>query len=144
MEEAENQNCNPGVWLRAKETAEAVHVLEGLVDDREADHRVDEVRIGVNPAEHAEQQRRAVPERKEADVLHDVLQPVEEEDHADQEQQVVISGHHVLGTEIHQRNNRSTLQPLQVYGVLARYAMRFEDGTREGQYKRDAQEHSFH
>ena len=35
--------------------------------------------------------------------MRDVLQPVEEEDHAEQEQDVVVAGHHVLGAEIDER-----------------------------------------
>ena len=39
-------------------------------------------------------------EREQRDVEKDVLQAVEEEDHAEEEEQVVVSRHHVLGAEI--------------------------------------------
>ena len=54
----------------------------------------------------------------------DVLQPVQKEDDADQEQQMVVAGDHVLGAEIHQRTDRRTVESLQEHGVLARDAMR--------------------
>ena len=58
--------------------------------------------------EHADEQREAVPDREQADVEQDVLEPVEEEDDADQEQQVIVSGHHVLGAEIHEWPDRAS------------------------------------
>ena len=64
------------------------------------------------------------PMREQADVLDDVLEPVEEEDHADQEQQMVVAGDHVLGAEIHQRADRAAIEPLQEHRVLARHAVR--------------------
>ncbi len=112
--------------LTPEEPPEAVHVLEGLVDDRKADDRVDEEGIRVNAAEHAEQQRRAVPDREQADVQEHVLQPVEKEDHADEEQQMVVAGDHVLGAEVQQRTDRLSLKPLQEHRVLAGHAVRLE------------------
>ena len=53
--------------------------------------------------EDAEQQRGRVPDGEQADIEADVLQPVEEEDDAEQEQQVVVAGDHVLGAKIEER-----------------------------------------
>ena len=52
------------------------------------------------------------------------FEPVEEEDDADQEQQVVVAGDHVLGAEVHQRADRGPVQPLQEHRILAGDAMR--------------------
>ena len=49
----------------------------------------------------------------------DVLQPVEKEDDADEEEQMVVAGDHVLGAEIHERTDRRTVEPLEIHGVLA-------------------------
>ena len=96
----------------AEQALEAADVLESLVDDRCPDDGVDEIRVGANAAEHARQQRHAVAEREQADVEHHVLEPVEKEDDADEKQQVVVAGHHVLGAEIHERRNRGPIDVL--------------------------------
>jgi hypothetical protein len=80
----------------------------------------------MNAAENTEQQRRAVSDRKQADVQKYVPQPVEKEDDADQEQQMVVAGDHVLGTEVEQWTNGLSLKPLEKHGVLAGHAVRFE------------------
>ncbi len=54
------------------------------------------------------------------------LKAEQEEDDADQKQQVIVTGHHVLGAEVHQRHDRLAAQPLEVNGVLARDAVGFE------------------
>ena len=82
--------------------------------------------VGVDAAEHAGQQRDAVAEREQADVEDDVLQPVEKEDHADQEQQVVVAGDHVLGAEVHERPDGRAVDRLEEQRVAARNAMRAE------------------
>ena len=85
------------------------------------------------------EQRDAVAEREQADVQHDVLQPVEEEDHADQEQQVVVAGHHVLGAEVHQRTDGAALQPLQEDRVLAGHTVRTRGRPTSATSSSDAQ-----
>jgi hypothetical protein len=42
-------------------------------------------------------------EREQADIERDMLGAIEEEDHAQQEQDVVVAGDHVLGAEIDER-----------------------------------------
>ena len=76
MEQPEHQHRDARVRLKAEEPFEPVHVVERLVDDREADDGVDEIRVGVDADEHAGQQRHAVPDREQADVQHDVAQAV--------------------------------------------------------------------
>src|SRR5690606_42036177 len=58
------------------EATKPAEILERLVDDRQADDGVDQVRIDVQTAEDSEQQRRAVPDREQRDVERDVLQAV--------------------------------------------------------------------
>ena len=45
-----------------------------------------------------------MPDGEQGHVDPDVLHPVEEEDHAEQEQDVVVARHHVLGAEIDERD----------------------------------------
>src|SRR5262245_9879289 len=45
VEEAEDEDCDSRIRLKPKEALEAIHVLERLVDDREADDGIDEKRI---------------------------------------------------------------------------------------------------
>ena len=52
------------------------------------------------PNQDACQHRDRVAEGEDADVDGHVLHPVEEEDDAKQEQDVVVSRHHVLGAKI--------------------------------------------
>jgi hypothetical protein len=40
---------------------------------------------------------------KQADVKRHLFEPIQEEDNPDQKQQVIISCHHMLGTEIDKR-----------------------------------------
>ncbi len=100
MEKAEKQHGAFRVRLET-ELAKTTEVLERFVDHGQADHRVDEIRIHMPAREHSEQQRRAVTDREQRDVYGHVLEPVQEEDHAGQEQQVVVTGDHVLRAEVH-------------------------------------------
>ena len=88
------------IRLDPKPALERAEVVERFVDHREADDGVDEVGRDVHAVEHPEDHRRGVPDGEERDVERDVLRAVEEEDHAGEEQEVVVAGHHVLGAEI--------------------------------------------
>ena len=88
--------------------------------------------IGADAAERARQQRDAVPDREEAHVQHDVLRAIEEEHHADQEQQMVVPGHHVLRAEVHQRRHRGAVQRLEESAVPGGDAVRAQN--RGGQH----------
>jgi len=109
VEQAENQDGELSVGLKSQKPFETVHVVEGFVHHREADDRIDDVGVRVDISEDARQKRDAVPQREEADVLDDVLEPVEEEDNTHQKRQVIISGHHVLGSEVHKRGHGDAL-----------------------------------
>src|SRR5690349_1436152 len=128
VKQAEDEHRDARVRLKAKEALEAIHVLERLVDDGEADDGVDEKRIGANAAEHSGEQRHAMADGEQTDVEEDVLESVEKEDDADEEEQMVVARHHVLRAEIHQRSDRRPVETLQVDRVLARHAMRVQRG----------------
>src|SRR5687767_14957103 len=89
------------------------------------------MRIGTHAADRSCEQCDAVPNGEEADIKKDILQPVEEEDHADQKQQVIVAGHHVLGAEVHQGPDRGAVDHAQEQRVLIRYAVRVHDSRGE-------------
>ena len=123
VEEAEEQHRGLGVRLEA-ERAEAAEVLERLVDHRQADHRVDEVRVHVQAAEHAEQQRHAVADGEQRDVERHVLEAIEEEDHAREEREVVVAGDHVLRAEVDVRPDVRAARAQQERLIVARDPVR--------------------
>jgi hypothetical protein len=88
---------------KPKSRIEPSHVLERLVDHRHADNGIDDVGIRANAAKHAGQERDAVADRKQAHILDDLFEAVQEEDDPDQEHQMVVAGHHVLGAEVEKR-----------------------------------------
>src|SRR5579872_2464162 len=59
VEQAKDQNRKLGVGFETQEAFEPVHVVEGLVDHGEAYDRVDDVRVGVDTAQDACEQRDA-------------------------------------------------------------------------------------
>ena len=81
------------------------------------------MRVRVDAAEHAREQRDAVAEREQAHVEQDVLHAIEEEDDADQEEQVVVAGHHVLGAEVEERHDRRAVDTLHEHRVARRDAV---------------------
>ena len=82
VDQTKAQDGKASVRLDAEHRLEAAEIVEGLVGHRQADHRIDQERIDVDLAQHAGQQRDAVADAEQGDVEGDILQPVEEEDHA--------------------------------------------------------------
>ena len=54
MEEAKHQNRNLGVGLKTEPALECTEVIQPFVNDRQADDRIDQISIDVNPAKHTE------------------------------------------------------------------------------------------
>jgi len=79
--------------------------------------------FGADVAEHTAEERDAVPQGEQADVQQHVLQPVEEEDDADEKEQMVVAGHHVLGAEIEEWSDRDAVDRLHEVGVTRGDAM---------------------
>jgi hypothetical protein len=78
---------------------EAAVVVEALVDHRQRDHRIDQPVVPGDAHERGQDQRDAVTHRERRDELGDVAEFREEEDHPEEEQQVVVAGDHVLGAQ---------------------------------------------
>src|SRR3546814_4694977 len=102
MAEAEYERRNLGVRLEAEPALIGAEIVECLVDDREADDRIDDIAVDPEVEEDPEQHRRRMADREEADVQRDMLHPVEEEDDAEEEEDMVVTGDHMLRAEIHE------------------------------------------
>jgi hypothetical protein len=77
-------------------------IIERLIDDREADDGVDDIAVDAKVEEHAQQHRRGMTHGEEADVNRDVLQPIKEEDHREEEQDMIVACHHMLGAKVNE------------------------------------------
>ena len=77
---------------------------------------------------------------EQAHVLDDVLEPVEEEDDADEKQQMVVAGDHVLRTEVHERADGGSVDGLYEGGVAPRDAVRFRERLQEEDADNDRRE----
>jgi hypothetical protein len=112
------------VGLETKPALERAQVVERLVDHRQTDDGVDHVRIHVHAAQHAVEQREAVAHREERDVRADIAHAIQEEHHAEQKQQMVVSRNHVLGAEIHEDDQLPSDVLLQECLVAAGHPVR--------------------
>src|SRR5262249_9891600 len=123
VEQAENQNRKTSVRLKSKETLESIHVVECFVDNRKTDDRVDNVGVRVDAAQHSGEQSEAMPNREKAYVLDDVTQPVEEKYYTDQKQQMIVSGDHMLCTEVQERRDSGSAVSLYESCISLRNVM---------------------
>ena len=89
-------------------TLEPAQVVEGLVADGQRDHRINQIVVDRDAVEGREDQRDRMADSKGGDELDDVVEARQEEDHAEQEQQVVVASEHVRSPK---------LNVLQVAGV---------------------------
>jgi len=103
VEKAEHKRSDFGVGLETEPALKSTDVVQRLVDHRQADDGVDEIAVDTYVEVDAEQQRDGMAQREEAYVDADMRKPVQEEDHTEEKQDVVIAGQHVLGAEIDKR-----------------------------------------
>src|SRR6266566_2136939 len=103
VDQPETRDRNFVVRLHAEYRFEAAEIVERLVGHRKADDGIDHIGVDVDLEQHAGEQRDAVADRKQRHVDEDVAQAIQEEDHPEDEQQVIVSGHHVLCAKIHER-----------------------------------------
>ena len=68
-------------------------------------------------------------ECEKADIQRDMLELIEKENHAEQEQQVVVTRHHVLGTQVHKRQKINAAYLLDVALVTLGNTVRKNAGT---------------
>lgn len=100
VEQAKDQCGQLGIGLEPKPALEGTDVVQRLVNHGKSDDGVDDVAVDpdveVDPQNHGGR----MPQRKQAHVEADVLHPVQEEDDAEEEKDVVVPGHHVFGAEV--------------------------------------------
>src|ERR1019366_5792790 len=105
VHQSEHQHHQFRVGLKAEQGSKTVQIIESLVDYREPDQRVDQKRIDVDSRKHSSQQRHAMADSEARHIDRDVLQPVQKENHAEQEQQVIVTRHHVFRAQVEKREN---------------------------------------
>ena len=88
------------IELKPTPGAKAREIVEGLVDDREPDDGIDDVGVEMQVREHAEEQCDRMADAEHRHVNRNVFQAVEKEDHADEEEQMVVAREHVLGAQV--------------------------------------------
>ena len=114
MKKAEDQRRRFGIGLKAEPPPEGAQVVEGFVDDGEPDDGIDQVGVNASFGEHAKEQGGRVADRKKCDVDGDVFEAVEEEDDAEEEKQVVVTGDHVFGTEVDEGGKKQSAAFLDI------------------------------
>ena len=73
--------------LQTQMLLETIEVLETLVDDREGNDRIDEVRVGADPQQCRTQKGDAVTQGKGGDEADDVAKAAEKEEDAEEKSQ---------------------------------------------------------
>ena len=86
MEQPEDQRGSLCVGLHPEPALEGAEIVQRLVSDREANDRVDEVGADIDAYQHTQKQGDRVTDREHGHIEADVLEPVEKEDHPEQEQ----------------------------------------------------------
>lgn len=105
MEETENKGGNLGIRLKPEPTLKSTHIIERFINHGQSDDGVDNVAVDSNVKVYAEQHRGRMTNGKETYINTDMLQSVQEENDAEQEQDMIVASHHVLGTEIDKRQD---------------------------------------
>ena len=123
MKQAEAKHRPAHVKLAAEYPVKAANILKRLVDHRQADDRIDDILIERNPAQNTHQKRQAVACGKQRYVKQDVLHPAQEKDHADQKEDMVDPGDHVLGPQIEERDRRNAAHPFHIARIGLRHVM---------------------
>ncbi|KAG0757898.1 hypothetical protein G6F24_010176 [Rhizopus arrhizus] len=103
MQQAENQRGRLGIRLVTEPALKRAQVIQCLVHHRETDDGVDHIGANADVRQYAEQQGHRVTHGEQRDVKPYILESVEEKDHPEQEQQVVVTGDHMLGAHVDER-----------------------------------------
>ncbi len=91
--------------LKPEDRPKAAQVVERFVNYRQANYGIHQIGIKVNIRQYARQPGDAVAYGKHGYIERDVLKTVQEKDHAQNEQKVIVAGHHVFGAKVHERHN---------------------------------------
>mmetsp|Transcript_53139 Transcript_53139/g.124389 ORF Transcript_53139/g.124389 Transcript_53139/m.124389 type:complete len:405 (+) Transcript_53139:1635-2849(+) len=133
VQQAEAEDDGQQVGRGAAEVLlETAVVVETLVDHADGDQRIDQPKVPRDLQEGRQDQRDAVAEREGGDELGDIHKPREEEHHAEQEEQVVIAGQHVAGSQA---------DVLQVSAIQHALLVGFRDAMGPGGQRGEEQAH---
>lgn len=100
VEQTENHGRDRGVGLKSEPSLISPEIVQGLVDHGQPDDGVNEVGADSDVKEDTDKQGGGVTYGKEADVNPHILEPIEIEYDPEEEEKVVISRHHVFGSEV--------------------------------------------
>ena len=137
VKQAKDQRGRFGVGLEAQPSLEGAEVVQRLVDHRETDDGVDQVAVDADVEVDPQDHRGRVPQGKQAHVQADVGEPVEEEDHTEEKQDVVVARHHVFGAQVHEGQDVDACDLLDVALVALRDRMGKHVAGGEQQHEAD-------
>ncbi len=103
VKKPENERHNFRIRLNAEPSLKRAQVVESFINHRQTDNRVNQKPVDVRPEIHAQKHRRRMTDGEKADVNTDVFKFIKKENHAEQKQNVVISGEHMFRAEIDER-----------------------------------------
>lgn len=104
----------PWCWAESEPSLVRAQIVERLIHDRQPDDRIDDIGVGADPGQNAEQQRGRMANGEQRHIDADVLHPIKEEDDAEQKQKMVVAGHHMLGAQINEGPEQHTAAFLNV------------------------------
>ena len=123
VEETKDKRRHLRIRLKAKPALERAKVIEGFVDHRQSDNGINEISAYADVKERPNEQRCGVSDSKQADEQPDIAHFVEKENHAEQKQQVIVAGHHMLRAKVDKRDDVNPGDFLDVPFVAFGYAM---------------------
>jgi hypothetical protein len=124
VSQAKQENGVLGIELSVKNLPEPIEVLKGFIGDRQADQCIDQVGVDRDIAEYPGQQSDAVADCEQGYENCNVFRTMKKKDHAQQVQQMIVAGNHMLGTEIGEDQQGLAGVTLQKFRVAADYPMR--------------------
>lgn len=89
MYQAEQERSHFGIGLNPEPALIRAHIIKGFIDNGKADNRINDVGTDADFHQHTRQQRNNVANRKQGDVDTNILHAIEEENHTEQEKQMV-------------------------------------------------------
>src|SRR5688500_3145514 len=99
VKKAEDQRGCSRIGLESEPRLERTEVVQRLVSDRQANNGIDQEGARTHAGQHTGDKRERVPDREEGHIQSHVAQLVQEEDHAQQEQQVIVACDQVSGAK---------------------------------------------
>jgi hypothetical protein len=124
VEQSKNERGDFRVRLVSEPAFEGSKIVERLIYNGKPDDRINQVRVDGNIEIHSGNERDNVSESKKRHVNRDVLQFVQKKDDPEQKKQMVVSGDHVLRSQIYERDDLRSGRLLNVPLITKGYTVR--------------------